>query len=425
MTSSDIKERISNLNSKEKQLLLYLVENDLYIFSPVEISRILGVTNKTVINRLKALCKNGFVVPILVNERIRSYELSTLTRSKTKNLRKLLEAGKTTPKTYQDVKPDYRIVSDILEELIVENYSSYELLEEFKKRIQSYNSDITRILIEAKSNSSMDIEKDNISYERIRESSDRKYKTSIWDAAIGLQAVDGLKASKYLRNLAEDNISGRKSYDEISRELKKEYGTNKSKQHEADTVALRIAILLEQSEFFMSADLLLSIHEYLFNDVLDNGLVGRFRDYNIRKREPILLGDSVKYTDHLRIMSRLKNLLEEEKQYKYSMPMTNKDIEHLSGFTSKIWQTHPFGEGNTRTTAVFIELYLKLMGYDVNNKPFRNNSDYFRNALVRSCYSSDTYSVNPSNQYLNLFYENLLLGAENILDSFDLFISNK
>lgn len=425
MTSSDIKERISNLNSKEKQLLLYLVENDLYIFSPVEISRILGVTNKTVINRLKALCKNGFVVPILVNERIRSYELSSLTRSKTKNLRKLLEAGKTTQKAYQDVKPDYRIVSDILEELIVENYSSYELLEEFKKRIQSYNSDITRILIEAKSNSSMDIEKDNISYERIRESSDRKYKTSIWDAAIGLQAVDGLKASEYLRNLAEDNISGRKSYDEISRELKKEYGTNKSKQQEADTVALRIAILLEQSEFFMSADLLLSIHEYLFNDVLDNGLVGRFRDYNIRKREPILLGDSVKYTDHLRIMSRLKNILEEEKQYKYSMPMTNKDIEHLSGFTSKIWQTHPFGEGNTRTTAVFIELYLKLMGYDVNNKPFRNNSDYFRNALVRSCYSSDTYSVNPSSQYLNLFYENLLLGADNILDSFDLFISNK
>ena len=253
----------------------------------------------------------------------------------------------------------------------------------------------------------------------------RKCKTRIWDAGIGLQAVDGLKASEYLRNLAEDNISGRKSYDEISRELKKEYGTNKSKQQEADTVALRIAILLEQSEFFMSADLLLSIHEYLFNDVLDNGLVGRFRDYNIRKREPILLGDSVKYTDHLRIMSRLKNILEEEKQYKYSMPMTNKDIEHLSGFTSKIWQTHPFGEGNTRTTAVFIELYLKLMGYDVNNKPFRNNSDYFRNALVRSCYSSDTYSVNPSNQYLNLFYENLLLGADNILDSFDLFISNK
>lgn len=64
------------------------------------------------------------------------------------------------------------------------------------------------------------------------------------------------------------------------------------------------------------------------------------------------------------------------------------------------------------------------MGYDVNNKPFRNNSDYFRNALVRSCYLSDTYSANPSNQYLNLFYENLLLGSDNILDSFDLFISN-
>ena len=424
MTYNDIKERISNLNSKEKQLLFYLVENDLYRFTPVEISRVLGVTNKTVINRLKALCINGFVVPKLVNERIRSYELSALTRSKTKSLRELLEVGKTTSNIYSDVLPDYRIVADILEELIVENYSSYELLEEFKKRIQRYKRDVTRILIETKSNSTMDVDKEKISYERIQESSDRNYKTSIWDAAIGLQAVDGLKASKYLKKLAEDNISGRKSYDDISRELKKEYGTSKSKQQEADIVALRIAILLEQSEFFMSADLLLSIHEYLFNDVLENDLVGSFRNYKIRKREPILLGDSVKYSDHLSIKRCLKTILEEEKQYKYSVPMTAKDIDHLSWFTSKIWQIHPFGEGNTRTTAVFIELYLKLMGYDVNNKPFRNNSDYFRNALVRSCYSSDTYSVNPSNQYLNLFYENLLLGADNILDSFDLFISN-
>ena len=104
--------------------------------------------------------------------------------------------------------------------------------------------------------------------------------------------------------------------------------------------------------------------------------------------------------------------------------MTEEDINHLSEFTRKIWQTHPFGEGNTRTTAVFIELYLKTLGYDVNNTPFKNNSDYYRNALVRSCYSSTEYNAKPTYEYLNRFYMNLLNGADNKLDSFDLFVSN-
>lgn len=266
---------------------------------------------------------------------------------------------------------------------------------------------------------------EDIPYEVIPESKDQNYKRDIWGAAMGLQAVDGLKPSAYLKELAEQNITGQKTYEEISKELKREYGAVRTRQQEADLVSCRIAQLLEQSEFHLSSELLLSIHDFLFEGVFEPEIVGKFRRYNIRKKEPILFGDTVHYTDHLSIKSQLKSIMEEERDYKYSNPMTDDDITHLSKFTRNIWQTHPFGEGNTRTTAVFIEMYLNSLGYNINNEPFKDNSEFYRNALVRSCYASDTYDVRPTYKFLNHFYKNLICGADYILDCFDLFVSNK
>lgn len=268
---------------------------------------------------------------------------------------------------------------------------------------------------------------EEIPYDKVPESNDQAYKRNIWNAAIGLQAVDGLEPSPYLKKLAEDNISGNKSYEEVEKDLKKEYGNdNRSdRQKEADIVSNRIAQLLETSKFVMSPNLLLSIHDFLFEDVLDSEITGKFRKYNITKKEPILMGDTVLYTDFLSIKSQLKFFLEEESSYRYSTPLTDNDIEHLSSFTRNIWQTHPFGEGNTRTTAVFIELYLLSLGFDVDNTSFKEHSTFFRNALVRSCYSNKGYDVIPTYSFLNHFYKNLLCGANYILDDFDLFITNK
>ena len=250
-------------------------------------------------------------------------------------------------------------------------------------------------------------------------------KRNIWDAAIGLQAVDGLKPSEFLKKLAEDNISGLKSFDDINRELKAKYSTTNTRQMEADFVAFRIAVLLEKCGFVMSSDFFRSIHSFLFEDIIEPEIVGEFRKYNISKREMILLGDSVRYGDYLSIESKVNQVLNEEKTYKYSNPLTENDIDHLSSFTSKLWQIHPFGEGNTRTTAVFIEQYLKLLGYKMNNDPFKNSSDYYRNALVRSCNSMNTDYCKPTNEFLNRFYMNLLNDSDFVLDSFDLIISNQ
>ena len=97
----------------------------------------------------------------------------------------------------------------------------------------------------------------------------------------------------------------------------------------------------------------------------------------------------------------------------------NKDelIEHIAKFTSSIWQVHPFGEGNTRTTAVFIEKYLNNMGFDINNDMFKEYSLYFRNALVRSNYGNIPKGIYPTFDYLIMFFENLLQGKKNELDN--------
>jgi DNA-binding MarR family transcriptional regulator len=87
----DVAGSISFLKGKEKELLLLLIKNYKREFTPIELSRELGVTNKTIINRLAVLSKNGFVVPVLVNERIRSYELSDFTRDHEKEIMKAIK----------------------------------------------------------------------------------------------------------------------------------------------------------------------------------------------------------------------------------------------------------------------------------------------------------------------------------------------
>lgn len=92
-------------------------------------------------------------------------------------------------------------------------------------------------------------------------------------------------------------------------------------------------------------------------------------------------------------------------------------MERLAKFTSGIWQIHPFGEGNTRATAVFIIKYLYTLGFVTNNDLFEQNSKYFRNALVRANYQNLNQDIYYTMEYLNKFFGNLLLGEKNLLDN--------
>ena len=259
------------------------------------------------------------------------------------------------------------------------------------------------------------------------ETTDSNKKREYWETGIGLNKVDNLEPSKYLLDLSKKNINGELKYYEIEELLKTYYKTKNisdekiRNEKECDLVSLRIANILEDKSFGFSPITLKNIHKYLFKDIYD--FAGEYRNYNITKKEDILNGDSVKYVNYQEIESYYEYDFKEEKEFDYSKLKNNDElIKHIVKFTSSIWQVHAFGEGNTRTTAVFIEKYLNSMGFNVNNDMFKNKSLYFRNALVRSNYGNIPKGIYPTFDYLIMFFENLLQGKNNRLENKDLYI---
>lgn len=268
---------------------------------------------------------------------------------------------------------------------------------------------------------------EKIEYIIEKETTDTRKKQEYWSTGIGLNKVDDLKPSKYLIELSNKNINGELKYNEVETLLKSYYETqdisdNKiQKEKECDLVSLRIAELLEDKSFGFSPIALKSIHKYLFKDIYD--FAGEYRTYNITKKEEILNGDTVKYVNYNEIESYFEYDFKEEKDFDYSKLNKEELIKHIAKFTSSIWQVHPFGEGNTRTTAVFIEKYLNNMGFDVNNDMFKEYSKYFRNSLVRSNYGNIPKGIYPKQDYLIMFFENLLENKENTLDNRELYVN--
>ena len=247
-----------------------------------------------------------------------------------------------------------------------------------------------------------------------------------WDMAIGLQEVDNLKPSKYLEQIKEKNVLGELTIEEVENSLKDYYLEKEKKNNinhnelECDFVSMRIVELLEKDDFELSVDYLKYIHKCLFQDIYD--FAGEFRNVNFSKHEIILNNDSVAYGDYKTLKESLEYdvSLEKEKNYK-DMSIVDV-IKNITDFSSSIWQVHPFREGNTRTTALFIEKYLISLEYNVDNSLFKDKSVYFRNALVRSNYFNNDLNIKEDKSYLIKFYENLLLGKNNNLHSEDLIV---
>ena len=247
-----------------------------------------------------------------------------------------------------------------------------------------------------------------------------------WDMAIGLQEVDNLKPSKYLKKLLQENVTSEKTIYEVEKELK-EYYVEKEKNNEVnhnelecDLVSTRIVELLQENNFELSIDYLKYVHKYLFQDIYE--FAGKFRKVDFSKHERILNNDSVAYGDHKLLEQSLDYDITLEKNKNYNEMNIVDVINNITDFSSRIWQIHPFREGNTRTTAIFIEKYLVSLGYNVDNTLFKDKSVYFRNALVRSNYFNNYLNIKEDNSFLIKFYENLLLGKNNNLHSRDLIV---
>ena len=247
----------------------------------------------------------------------------------------------------------------------------------------------------------------------------RVEKSEAWQTAIGLQAVDGLKTSEYLLDTAKEHIEGNITIDEAQKRIQNYYEQRTERAEledntkEADIVSARIAKLLGEKSFQFSPAEWLTIHRRLFEGVFKHA--GQIRQYNITKKEWVLNGDTVIYADFNSIKDTLDYDFATEKNFSYEGLSVEASVKHLAKFASDIWQIHPFCEGNTRATAVFMIKYMKTFGFRVNNDAFEKHSWYFRNALVRANYNDLQKGIHATTKFLELFFANLLLGTNHEL----------
>lgn len=247
---------------------------------------------------------------------------------------------------------------------------------------------------------------------------DKVAKAYAWHTAIGLQKVDNLQTSDYLLKTAQDNIEGRISIGEAKTLIDSYYKQDRAKSEperteEADKVAARITEILSEDSFVFSPAQYIAIHQRLFTGVFSHA--GKIRDYNITKKEWVLNGASVTYGGALELNATLDYDFRMEKEFSYEGLDMSEIIKHLAMFVARLWQIHVFGEGNTRTTAVFFIKYLRSLGFKATNDIFAANSWYFRNALVRANYNNLQAGVHETTAYLEQFLRNLLLGEANVL----------
>lgn len=241
----------------------------------------------------------------------------------------------------------------------------------------------------------------------------KPYKKENLEIGVGLNQVDNLKPSSYFYKAVNES----KTYGEIENKLKAYYATkdlNDSKiraEKECDIVATRIAQAIEENHFQLSPAALKVIHKRLFSGVfnqINEKYVGNFRDYNIEKAEPILCGESVKYGQYDEMVEYLNYDFETESNKNYALIPKEQWSKNVANFISNIWGIHPFAEGNTRTTAVFIIKYLRDKNIPCDNTLFKEHSKYFRNALVLANYGNVNKGIIPNNSYLESFFKKLI-----------------
>ena len=264
--------------------------------------------------------------------------------------------------------------------------------------------------------------------EYLRESEpDKAHKGYAWSTAIGLQAVDGLKPSKYLIDTAIQNIEGKITMKEAQSLIDSYYEerpvhlSDDERTEEADKVSSRIAEILSETAFSFSPNAYISIHRKLFQGIYKHA--GKIRDYNITKKEWVLDGATVMYGSASELRVTLEYDFSQEKDFSYKGLSMDEIIHHLAVFVSRLWQIHIFGEGNTRTTAVFFIKYLRTLGFSAANDIFAENAWYFRNALVRANYTNLQKGIHETTEYLEAFLRNLLLNEKNELHNQNLHIS--
>ena len=169
-----------------------------------------------------------------------------------------------------------------------------------------------------------------------------------WSTAIGLQAVDGLKTSEYLNDLARRNIEGEITIDEVGKLLDSYYESKTVRENgdidkeEADKASKNIKKILSVKTIDFSTKGYISVHRRIFDGVMKHA--GQLREYDISKREWVLEGDTVDYLNWEDLRRALDYDIEQERNFSYNGITNDQLVAHITKFVSGLWQIHPFGD---------------------------------------------------------------------------------
>ncbi|MGN0463040.1 MAG: Fic/DOC family protein [Ruminococcus sp.] len=126
------------------------------------------------------------------------------------------------------------------------------------------------------------------------------------------------------------------------------------------------------------------IHRIIFGDVYE--WAGKYRSINVQKREPLLAGKSVWYSNWDCIDKDLNNAWDKINRINWDNLSHDEFAKSVAHMFPAIWQVHPFREGNTRTVVMLIALFAEHYGYFFDYELMSASAGYVRNAFVLCCF---------------------------------------
>lgn len=153
---------------------------------------------------------------------------------------------------------------------------------------------------------------------------------------------------------------------------------------ESIMASTKMALLYNSGFSDFSPKGLCEIHRIIFGDVYD--WAGKYRLINVQKREPLLAGKSVWYSNWDCIEKDLNTAWNNINQIKWNTLSHDEFTKTVAHLFPAIWQVHPFREGNTRTIVMFIALFAEHYGYFFDYELMAASSGYVRNAFVLCCF---------------------------------------
>ena len=157
---------------------------------------------------------------------------------------------------------------------------------------------------------------------------------------------------------------------------------------EAELSRASMMLLYEQGFDDFSTQGIKTIHKTLFEDVYD--WAGVFRTINIQKREDLLAGISVWYSDVRDIKRDLDVAWKEINQVQWKKLNREEFAAQISRTFPPLWKVHPFREGNTRTIVMLMTFFVEHYDYYFDQDLLAASAGYVRNAFVLA--SLDQYS---------------------------------